>query len=200
MGRSVGMDSGSKALPLAVAILSLWSISGCGKATKAGPPLFPGLVSLTPSNNTSVELGATFAFTASAHTASGVNLSVPITFSSSDTAILNIAPNGVACAGHWDAAFTTCTPGGTGVVQVTATALGESSVPTYVFVHPPIDSITVTGVLLDGVPVQEPCLSQGQSMTLEAHAFSQGTGCYLLGRSFHLVGTESICGEPDPDW
>ncbi len=175
MGRSVGMDSGSKALRLAVAILSLWSISGCGKTTKAGPPLFPGLVSLTPSNNTSVELGATFAFTASAHTAAGVNLSVPITFSSSDTAILNVAPNGFACAGHWDVAFTTCTPGGTGVVRVTATALGESSVPTYVFVHPPIDSVTVTGVLLDGVPVQEPCLSQGQSMTLEAHAFSQGS-------------------------
>ena len=175
MGRSVCMGSRSKALRLAVAILFLWSISGCGKTTKAGPPLFPGLVSLTPSSNTSVELGATFAFTASAHTAAGVNLSVPITFSSSDTAILNVAPNGVACAGHWDVAFTTCTPGGTGVVRVTATALGESSVPTYVFVHPPIDSITVTGVLLDGVPVQEPCLSQGQSMTLEAHAFSQGS-------------------------
>ena len=175
MGRSVCMGSGSKALRLAVAILSLWSISGCGKTTKAGPPLFPGLVSLTPSSNTSVELGATFAFTASAHTAAGVNLSVPITFSSSDTAILNVAPNGFACAGHWDVAFTTCTPGGTGVAQVTASALGESSIPTYVFVHPVIDSVTVTGVLLNGIPVQEPCLSQSQSMTLEAHAFSQGS-------------------------
>jgi hypothetical protein len=61
------------------------------------------------------------------------------------------------------------------VVQVTASALGATSVPTFVFVHAPVDSITVTGVLLDGVPVQEPCLSQTQSMTLEAHAFSQGT-------------------------
>jgi hypothetical protein len=162
-------------LRLAVAILCLWSISGCGKGTKAGPPLFPGKVNLNPGSNLSVQLGATFGFSASAQTASGTNLAIAITFSSSDTSILNIAPNGVACAGHWDVAFTTCTPGGTGAVQVTASALGASSVPTYVFVHPPIDNVTVTGVLLDGVPVQEPCLSQSQSMTVEAHAFSQGT-------------------------
>ena len=179
MGRSCCRGgSSSNALRLAVAILSLGSIlniSGCGKGAKAGPPLFPGKVNLTPSNNTSVELGATFAFTASAQTATGINLNVPITFSSSDTAIVNVAANGVACAGHWDVAFTTCTPGATGLAQVTATALQESSVPTFVFVHPHVDSVTVTGILLDGVPVQEPCLSQGQSMTLEAHAFSQGT-------------------------
>jgi hypothetical protein len=179
MGRSGCMDRfRSKTLQLAVVLLctgGILGISGCGKGTKAGPPLFPGRVNLTPSTNTSVELGATFAFTASAQTTTGTNLATGITFSSSDTSILNVAPNGVACAGHWDVAFTTCTPGGTGLSLVTASALGESSVPTYVFVHPPIDSVTVTGILLDGVPVQEPCLSQGQSMTLEAHAFSQGS-------------------------
>ena len=114
-------------------------------------------------------------FPASAQTASGTNIATTFTFSSSDTSILTLAPNGVACAGHWDVTFTTCTPGATGPVQVTASALGASSVPTYVFVHPPIDNITVTGILLNGVPVQEPCLSQSQSMTVEAHAFSQGT-------------------------
>jgi hypothetical protein len=170
MGRS-----GSNILRLAVAIFSLLSVGGCGKGAKAGPPLFPAKVNLTPSSNTSVVLGSTFGFSASAQTASGTNLATAITFSSSDTSVLNIASNGVACAGHWDVAFTTCTPGGTGAVQVTASALGQSSVPTYVFVHPPIDNITVTGVLLDGVPVQEPCLSQSQTMTVEAHAFSQGT-------------------------
>jgi hypothetical protein len=180
MGRSCcrGGSSSSALRLAAVGILSLGSIlsiSGCGNGTKAGPPLFPGKVNLTPSNNTSVELGATFAFTASAQTATGTNLNVPITYSSSDTAIVTVAPNGVACAGHWDVAFTTCTPGGTGLALVTASALKESSVPTYVFVHPPVDSVTVTGILLDGVPVQEPCLSQGQAMTLEAHAFSQGS-------------------------
>jgi hypothetical protein len=170
MGRSH-----SRVLPLAVAILSLWSISGCGGGAKAGTPLFPGQVSLSPASNISVLLGSTFSFSASAHTTSNVNLAVPITFTSTDTSVLNVAPNGVACAGHWDVAFTTCTPGGTGVVKVTASALGQSSIPTYVFVHAPIDNITVTGVLLNGIPVQEPCLSQAQSMTVEAHAFSQGS-------------------------
>ena len=56
-----------------------------------------------------------FAFTRIGANSHRHNLNVPITYSSSDTAILNIAPNGVACAGHWDVAFTTCTPGGTGV-------------------------------------------------------------------------------------
>ncbi|HKU26610.1 MAG TPA: hypothetical protein VJQ54_14130, partial [Candidatus Sulfotelmatobacter sp.] len=161
-------------LSLAVAILCFMGMSACGGGSKAGPPLFAGRVNLTPSTNISMVLGGTLIFTSTVQTVSGTTLNTPITFSSSDTSILNIASNGVACAGHWDAAFTTCTPGSTGVVQVTASALGSSSIPTYVFVHPAVDSVIVTGVLLDGVPVQEPCLSQSQSMTLEAHAFSQG--------------------------
>jgi hypothetical protein len=166
---------GSRGLRLAVSILMFWGLAACGGGAKPGQPLFPGRVNLTPSANISVVQGATLNFTASVQTASGTNLNTPISFSSSDTSVLNLASNGVACAGHWDAFFTTCSPGATGVVQVTASALGATSVPTFVFVHPPIDSITVTGVLLDGIPVQEPCLSQSQSMTLEAHAFSNGT-------------------------
>jgi hypothetical protein len=158
----------------AVAILSFWSFSACGGGGKAGPPLFAGKVLLTPSSNTSLVLGGTLIFFSTVQTASGTTLNTPVTYSSSDTSILNIASNGVACAGHWDQTFSTCSPGATGVVQITATALGSASIPTFVFVHPPIDSITVTGILLDGVPVQEPCLSQSQSMTLEAHAFSRG--------------------------
>src|SRR5581483_8168715 len=162
-------------LCVVLALISLWTLAGCGGGTKAGPPLFAGHINLTPGSNTSLVVGSTVNFTASAQTASGTNLAVPITFSSSDTSVLNVSATGVACAGHWDANFTTCTPGNIGVVQVTAAALGANSIPTYVFVHPPIDNITVTGVLLDGIPVQEPCLSQSQSMTVEAHAYSQGT-------------------------
>jgi hypothetical protein len=170
MGRSL-----SNALRLAVAIISLWSLGGCGKTAKPGPPNFPGRINLSPAVNTSMVLGATLNFTASVQTASGGNVATPVTYTSSDTSVLTLAPNGVACAGHWDVAFTTCIPGGTGLALVTASALGAFSVPTYVFVHPPIDNITVTGVLLNGISVQEPCLSQTQTMTVEAHAFSQGT-------------------------
>ncbi len=164
----------SKALWLAVAVFSFWSFGGCGGGTKPGPPIFPGRISLTPGGNTSLEVGGVLGFTASAATSSGTNISIGFTFTSSDTSILTLAPNGVACAGHWDVNYTVCTPGNIGPVQVTASTLGASSNPTWVFVHPPIDNITVTGVLLDGVPVQEPCLSQSQSMTVEARAFSHG--------------------------
>jgi len=170
MGRSH-----STVLRLAVAILFLWSIGGCGKGTKAGPPLYPAQVTLTPGNNVSIEIGGTFGFTATARTSSGVNLNTSITYTSTDTSVVNVAPNGVACAGTWNVSFTNCTPAGTGVAKVTASALGQSSVPTYVFVHPHVDNVTVTGFFLNGIPSQEPCLSQGQSMTLEAHAFSQGS-------------------------
>lgn len=157
-----------------VAILLCWTLSACGGGSKSGPPLFAGKILLAPSSNLSMVVGGTMNFTSIVQTVGGITLNTPVTFSSSNTSILNIASNGVACAGHWDATFSTCNPGATGVVQVTANALGSTSIPTYVFVHPPIDSVTVTGILLNGVPVQEPCLSQSQSMTLEAHAFSQG--------------------------
>ena len=165
----------SRFLCLANAIFVLWSLTACGGGTKLGPPLFAGHISVAPSTNASLTLGGTIVFSASVQTASGTTLNTPVTFSSTDTSILNLSANGVACAGHWDAAFTSCTPGNVGVAQVVASALGTSSIPVYVFVHPPIDNITVTGVLLNGLPIQEPCLSQGQSMTIEAHAFSQGT-------------------------
>src|SRR5271169_5330619 len=170
MGRSL-----SNTLRWAVAIVSLWSLGGCGKTTKPGIPNLPGRVILTPGINISMVLGATLNFTASVQTSAGGIVATPATFTSSDTSILTLAPNGVACAGQFNLNYTVCTPGATGPVTVTATALGASSIPTYVFVHAPIDNIIVTGVLLTGLPVQEPCLSKGQSMTVEAHAFSQGT-------------------------
>ena len=158
----------------AVAILSLAMIPGCGGHRPAGQPTFPAKITLTPSSNTSVQTGSTFALSAQAQNANGQNVSATFTFSSNDTSILNVAPGGVACAGIWDAAFTSCTPAGIGVVQVTASSDGSTSAPTYVFVHPPVDNIRVTGILPDNQPIQEPCLSQTQSMTLQAQAFSNG--------------------------
>lgn len=165
----------SLGLRLAVAVLSISAITGCGGGSHPGPPLFPGHISLNPSATVSLTVGSTLGFAATVQTASGTNLATTVTYTSSDTSILNLAPNGVACAGHWDAAFTTCSPGATGLVTVTASALGGDSVPTDVFVHPEIDNIAVVGVVQNGAPVQEPCLSESQSMTVEAHAYSHGT-------------------------
>src|SRR5271157_109389 len=139
-----------------VVVISVGIIGGCGGHKPPGVSPFPARVTLTPGGNTSLQLGGIFIFTASAQNSSNSTVSASFTYMSSDTSILNIAPNGVACAGHWDAAYANCTPGNTGVVQVTASALGATSVPTYVFVHPLIDNIIVKGVLLDGIAIHQP--------------------------------------------
>jgi hypothetical protein len=156
-----------------VLLFFLLPIVSCG-SSHPGSPLFPGTITLAPSSTISLTQGGVLGFTAVVQTPDKTMLNTPVTFASSDTSILNLAANGVACAGHWDATFTVCAPGASGAVTVTASALGATSVPAYVFVHPPIDNIAVVGVLPNGIQVQEPCLSQSQAMTVEAHAYSKG--------------------------
>jgi hypothetical protein len=171
MGR---LGSGSFGLTTAVLCL-LGSIWGCGGHKPAGSSPFASKINLSPTTSTSLQIGGTVSFTASAQNGSGSNVGVSFIYNSSDTSTLTVAPNGVACAGQWDSTYTVCTPGGVGVALVTATALGATSAPTYVFVHAPIDHIAVMGVLPPDQTLQEPCLSQGQTMTVEAKAFNQGT-------------------------
>jgi hypothetical protein len=163
-----------KVLGFSLTGVSLVAISACGGHRPPGISPFPAKITLSPGPATSLQLGSFQIFTATAQNSSGGNVSASFTFTSSNTTILNIAPGGVACAGVWNQNYTVCTPGAAGEVEVTATALGATSAPTLVFVHPPIDNIAVTGIIYNGIVPQEPCLSQGETMTVEAHAFSQG--------------------------
>ena len=165
--RSGGLWSG-------LAIILLLGAVGCGGHTPPHLSPFPATITLSPATTTSLQLGSGLLFSASARNASNQIVNLPFTFVSSDTSILNISPAGIGCAGHWDSTFSSCTPGGVGVVQVTALAGGTSSAPTLVFVHAPIDNIVVTGILPVNQTVHEPCLSQSQTMLLQAQAFSQG--------------------------
>ncbi len=161
---------------LGMALIAVLAFSGCGGHKPAGVSPFAGTVILNPSPTASLQQGSVIIFTASARNGSGQNVAGTFTFVSSDTTILNIAPNGAACGGHWDATFSICTPGATGLALVTASASSSSvtSATTLVYVHPPIDNVTVTGILINGLAIQEPCLSQSQTMTVDARAFSQG--------------------------
>lgn len=183
----------SRWLMLLTSTFSLCTLGGCGGHKPPGPSPFPARITLSPSISTSVQAGGIISFSASAQNASNSGVSASFTYQSSNTDILNMASNGVACAGKWDARFVTCTPGASGVAQVTASALGASSAPTLVFVHPPIDNIQISQV----VPVNSPppacpgqqivpaacavpftpndsCLSANQQMRLQATAFSKG--------------------------
>jgi trimeric autotransporter adhesin len=123
----------------------LFSLLGaCGGHKSSGTSPFPGRIILTPGTSASLQLGGTLTFTASAQNSSGTSVTTTFTFQSSDTNILNLAPNGVACAGVWDASFVNCTPQNYGPVQVTASALGATSVPTIVYVHPPVDNVQIS--------------------------------------------------------
>jgi hypothetical protein len=179
-----------------IAIFLLLLLPACGYKKPSGASPFPAKISLNPAVSFSLQLGGTVVFSASAQNAANGNISPTFTFTSSNPGILDISPTGFACAGNWNAPFfNVCTPAAEGVAMVTASALGQTSPPTMVFVHPPIDNIQISVV----PPVNSPppacptqvalplacklnfngnaanyCLSQNQSQTLQATAFSRG--------------------------
>jgi len=179
-----------------VAVCVFLFLPACGGHKPPGTSPFPVKITLNPSTSASLQAGSTFQLTASAQNSSNQTISPTFTFASSNPGVLDITPGGTACAGTWNAPlYTTCTPAGIGVVQVTASAVGATSPPTLIFVHPPIDNIQVSVV----PPVNSPppacpnqqalpaacdlkfnsnatnyCLSQNQVRTLQATAFSQG--------------------------
>jgi hypothetical protein len=160
---------------VSVGLLSV--LGGCGGHSSVSKSPFPARITLNPGGTTSLQLGSTLHFSASATNSANATLNVAITFQSNDTTLLNFAPGGTACAGVWTTTFTVCVPGPSGVVQVTATADGVVSSPTLVFIHPPVDNIVVNQVPPNppyNNPDLVPCLSQGQTITLQATAYSQG--------------------------
>lgn len=176
MGRSSVSRWAGVAAACAVMVSLLSVLGGCSKHTSVPGSPFPAKVSLTPGGSASLQLGGTLRFTASATNSANSPLNgLTFSFQSSNTSLLNFAPGGNACAGVWSSSFTQCVPGASGVVEVTATVDGVVSSPTLVFLHPPIDNIVVNQVAPSPpVPNPAPCLSQGQSFTIQATAYSQG--------------------------
>jgi hypothetical protein len=186
-------------------LLMFLFLPACGGSKPPGASPFPAKITLNPSPSYSMQTGTTLVLSASAQNSANSGLRPTFTYTatplnSASSGALDVAPNGFACAGSWNApAYTICTPGNTGIVQVTATALNATSPPTLIFVHGPIDNIQVsvlppvnsppaacptqqalpaacsipanTGNCANGVCK---CLSQNQTVTLQATAFSQG--------------------------
>ncbi|MGB9074513.1 MAG: hypothetical protein WCC22_17885 [Terriglobales bacterium] len=167
------MDRRSSRVLLLLAVCLGSAFTGC--VGKSGPTSNNGTVqtvSLNPSATLSIDLGATLGFSATAQNSLGQTVATGFQFFSSNTASLNIAANGAACAGSWDPTGTICTPGVPGVAQVTAVASGVSSPPTTVYVHQHIGSITVARI---GNPNPDNgCFSQDQTWDYQATAYSTG--------------------------
>ncbi|HTZ98202.1 MAG TPA: WD40 repeat domain-containing protein [Terriglobales bacterium] len=174
-------------------VLITLGLSGCHKGTGTAIQTYPPAASVTlaPANAVSLELGTDTAFTASVFTANHTASTQPVNYQSSNTSVVTVAANGLACAGTWDSLVSpsVCTPGPVGVAQVIATAQGVSSAPTTIYVHQHIDQVTIKDICAVTVP-PAPCSvprlpgstcqslnanSIPQNTVYEAHAFSQGT-------------------------
>jgi hypothetical protein len=167
----------SAVLAFLASLVLITFLSGCSKGVTGTGFRTPAAITLTPATNLSLDLGAFQSFTASARDAGNPprTLTIPISFQSSNTAVVTIAANGLACAGSWDSLSNPqiCTPGQSGVAEITAVAQGVSSPPTTVYVHQHVDSVTVAPV--PGPNPVPSCVSKGQLIDYEAKAFSHGT-------------------------
>ena len=171
-------------------MLAMLPSCSSGKAVNSGTFPVPATITITPAPALSLELGTNQAFTAALQNSAKASITEPVTYQSTNTAVVTVAANGLACAGSWDnlASPTICTPGQVGVAQVTATANGVSSPPTTVYVHQHIDSVAVQNLCTGSEPnppctlPRHPCQSLleretqlPQNTVYQARAFSRGT-------------------------
>jgi len=153
--------------------------SGCGGSGISTTPIqtvTPGIVTLSPASDVSLEIGNTVSFTSAAQSSAGTALSPSplISFISSNPSVVQVAASGLACAGKWDSVTfpQICTPGPVGEAVITAVSVGVSSPPTTVHVHQHIDSVAITPVATS-TPTPS-CLSKGQTRDYQVAAFNQG--------------------------
>lgn len=154
------------------------ALTGCSSSspTVNTPFPVPAKIILSPATEVSLDVGsATQTFTATPQNNKGTTVTTPVSFLSSNTSVLTVASNGLACAGTWDSLTTPqiCTPGPVGVATVTATSHGISSPPTTVYVHQHVDNISISLVPGQTLP-SGPCFSKGQIVNYQATALSHG--------------------------
>jgi hypothetical protein len=188
MGRS-----GSIVVAVVVFLFLSFGLAGCsgGSSTRVVSFPTPGSIGLTPATTASMEIGTTLTFTGSPKTNSGTAISEPVSYHSSNSAVVTIADNGLACAGSWNSLSSPqiCTPGPAGTALIYATVQGVSSPSTTVYVHQHIDQVVISPVASPTNPPASLCYSGApttpgyskglpangqQYVTLEATAYSQG--------------------------
>lgn len=100
---------------------------------------------------------------------SAVSPTPPITYTTSDQTLVTVTSSGLVCAGVWDANNVVCQPR-TQTTQNVVVSAGGVSLAIPIYVHPKIDTITVSG------PTNPPvCVSQNQTEQFTAQAFSGGS-------------------------
>jgi hypothetical protein len=174
----MGKPFRSLAVGFIIALFVLSLMIGCSGTSATRVTIFPvpANVSLSPSNMVSLNLGSTQLFTASPKSSTGAPVTTPVSFESSNSGIVTVANNGNVCAGSWDSLSNPqiCTPGSIGMAQVVASARGVISPPTTIYVHQPIDQISVSAVPGQPNPQSSTCFSKDQTFNYQAVALSRG--------------------------
>lgn len=181
---------------ITVLVAPIAMLAACGSSSiKTTVFPVPANIGLIPSGSTSMDLGTSQTFIGTPRDNRGNAITEPISYQSSNPAVLTVAANGLACAGTWDSLTVpqVCTAGPVGVAQVTATTKGVSSPPTTVYVHQHVDKVVVSPIpgqitnpptppitlpsnlCTDPIPVVNGCFSQNQTFNYQATACNQGT-------------------------
>src|SRR5580704_16575725 len=132
-------------LCIVTAISSFLFLLACGGNKPPGSSPFAARITLSPATSYSLQAGTVIVFSATAQNAANSSIRTSFTFASSNPGVVDIASNGAACAGTWNAPlYTICSPGGIGTAEITAQSGGTTSAPTLVFVHPFTSTIQVS--------------------------------------------------------
>ena len=185
MGRS-----GFVGFELFVVLLTFFlvaGLTGCSSSSPVTTSTFavPASVTLAPNPNASMEIGTFQTFLAIALTSTKATIAEPVSYQSSNTAVLTIANNGLACAGSWNSLSNPqiCTPGPVGVAVVTATAQGVSSPSTTVYVHQHVDKVTVSLFVPPNTPPPKSMLFRKSKLHLPGECVQPRRGHHQYGRS-----------------
>ena len=163
-------------VPILFLVASLGGCSGGNPINTVTYPV-PASITISPAPYLSMEIGTYQSFAPSVLSSTKTSITEPVNYQSSNTAVLTVANNGLACAGSWDSLSSPaiCTPGSVGVAQVTANAQGVSSPATTVYVHQHIDKVVVSFLPTPNQPPPaNPCYSVGQTANYQAQAFING--------------------------
>ena len=162
----------------------LLSCGGGGSVTHVTNNEVPAAVALSPAGNVGLEVGKIVSLGASATNSAGTQITETFTFQSNNPSVVTVAANGTACAGTWDSLTTpsVCTPGSTGIAQVTAVANGVVSPPVTVYVHQHVTRVVIQPLASQPPTLSSTCLSKSgpnglpESLIYEALAYSGTNG------------------------
>jgi hypothetical protein len=171
-------------------------LAGCGGGSRSANTTVSHVV-VTPTS-ASLVAGQVLSLSASAVNSENNAVSTTFTFTSSNTAVATVSPQGNVCGGVWDSTFVVCNGtdalgnpvAGTAVVTVTS-AQGVTSGPVTLSVHPSVTAVSVEP-LSSGT-----CLSTGDTHQFKPHAFHNGTEITNLVGNFSWSTSDATVATVD---